>query len=289
MHKWSKILPECIKNIFIIDLFLEKYSSGERMSLKNQPSLTWYKEIWTGGNDIRPWVGDTKKEVDFLVNVMELSGSESILDLACGFGRHAVELSRRGFPVVGVDITHDYIEEAKKAADFEGLDTRFMCTDIRDITFEEEYDVVLNMADGAIGYLEDDVENLKLFSIIASSLKKGGKHFMHLTNAEYAEMHFPVKNWRINDDYLSLPEFRWDKESRRMLSGGMEIEFGRVVNKPDVTDFRPHSTIRLYSLQEIEEILNSRQMIIRKTFGEFDKNVPASHWDPELLVYSEKE
>ena len=111
---------------------------------------------------------------------------------------------------------------------------------------------------------------------------------MHIRNAEYAELHFPIKDWHINDESLSLPEFRWDKKSRRMLSGGMGIGFGIVVKRPEFTGFKPHSAIRLYSVQEIEEILNSRKMVIKKTFGEFDKTISASHWDPELLVYSEK-
>ena len=41
---------------------------------------------------------------------------------------------------------------------------------------------MLNMADGAIGYLEDDEENHKIFSVIAKALKKGGKHFMDIMN-----------------------------------------------------------------------------------------------------------
>jgi SAM-dependent methyltransferase len=150
------------------------------MSIKYRPSPTWYKEIWLAGNNIRSWVGDTIREVDFLIEVMELSGCEKILDLACGFGRHAVELSRRGFSVVGVDITREYIEEAERTALSEGLNPRFICSDIRDFSYSEEYDVVLNMSDGAIGYLEDEYENLKIFNIIVSSLKKSGKHFMHL-------------------------------------------------------------------------------------------------------------
>jgi SAM-dependent methyltransferase len=258
------------------------------MSKDNQPSPTWYKEIWSDSTNVRSWVGDTKKEVNFLIDMMELSGCEKILDLACGFGRHAIELSQRGFSVVGIDITHEYIEEARRAADSEGLDTQFTCSDIRDFSSDKEYDVILNMSDGAIGYLEDDFENLKIFNLIAVSLKKGGKHFMHVKNAEYAELHFPIKDWHINVESLSLPEFRWDKESRRMLSGGMGIEFGSVVNRPDDTDFKPYSSIRLYSLLEIEEILNSRNMVIKKTYGKFDQNVPASHWESELLVYSEK-
>ena len=40
---------------------------------------------------------------------------------------------------------------------------------------------MLNMADGAIGYLEDDGENHKIFSVIAKALKNGGKHFIHFS------------------------------------------------------------------------------------------------------------
>ncbi len=258
------------------------------MNLHYQANPTWYKEIWASGNNMRPWVGDTKKEVNFIIDVMELSGTEKILDLACGFGRHAVEFSRRGFSVVGIDITREYIEEARKTSISEGLNIQFMCSDIRDFSCSGEFDVVLNMADGAIGYLEDDFENLKIFNLVASSLKKGGKHFMHVTNADYAELHFPMKNWQIDDVSLFLPEYRWDKESRRMLSGGWGIEFGSVVNKPVITEFKPYSAIRLYSIREIEEIFRYQKMNVKKTFGTFDQTVPSSHWEPELLVYSEK-
>ena len=55
------------------------------------------------------------------------------------------------------------------------MNVKFICQDIRTITFDKEYDVVLNMADGAIGYLEDDEENHKIFSVIAKALKNGGK------------------------------------------------------------------------------------------------------------------
>ena len=57
--------------------------------------------------------------------------------------------------------------------------------DIRTITFDKGYDVVLNMADGAIGYLEDDGENHKIFSVIAKALKNGGKHFMDIINGHW--------------------------------------------------------------------------------------------------------
>ena len=52
---------------------------------------------------------DTKRQVDFLIDKLELKGNERILDLACGFGRHSLEFARRGYEVTGVDITPAYI------------------------------------------------------------------------------------------------------------------------------------------------------------------------------------
>jgi len=50
-------------------------------------------------------VQDTENQVDFIVNTLGLTGKEHILDLACGYGRHALSLARRGFRITGVDIT----------------------------------------------------------------------------------------------------------------------------------------------------------------------------------------
>ena len=106
--------------------------------------------------------------------------------LACGFGRHSLEFARRGYDVTGIDITPAYIDYANEQAKKENLNAKFICQDIRTITFDKEFDVVLNMADGAIGYLEDDGENHKIFSVIAKPLKNGGKHFMDIMNRSYA-------------------------------------------------------------------------------------------------------
>lgn len=155
----------------------------------------WYKKIWTLDIQDQSWVEDTKRQIDFLIEKLNLNGSEKILDLACGFGRHSLELARRGFSVIGVDITSDYIKYASNIAKTEKLNAQFIHSDIRDINFENEFDVVLNMADGAVGYLENEEENLKIFKIVSKALKQNGKHFMDIMNADYAETHFPCKLW----------------------------------------------------------------------------------------------
>lgn len=99
----------------------------------------WYKKIWTIDIQNQSWVEDTKRQVDFLIRKLNLTGKEKILDLACGFGRHSLEFSRRGYEVTGVDITSEYIEYATHQAQAEHLNASFFCRDIRDISFNLNY------------------------------------------------------------------------------------------------------------------------------------------------------
>jgi len=126
----------------------------------------WYKHGWTLDIKNQSWVEDTENQVDFIIKTLNLTGKERILDLACGYGRHSLSFARKGYSVVGVDITPEYIDDAEKTAKAESLNAVFINTDIRDVRFENEFDVVLNLADGAIGYLETDEENLKIFGIL---------------------------------------------------------------------------------------------------------------------------
>jgi SAM-dependent methyltransferase len=246
----------------------------------------WYKKIWSLDIKNQSWTENTVAQVDFLIEVMELTGTERILDLACGYGRHALEFARRGYSVTGVDITPEFIEDARQTASSEGLDASFICSDLRDVSFNAEFDVVLNLADGAIGYLENDEENLKIFDLIAGALKPGGKHLMDVCNAAHAISFFPKKWWEIGEKAVSFPEFQWEPETKRMLYGGFTIYFGEIARKPECTD---PTTTRLYTIDELSRILGDRNMRVIKSFGDYDAAVPDDDRHMQLLVYSRKE
>lgn len=244
----------------------------------------WYKNIWSLDIKNHSWVEATKHQVDFIIKTLDLRKDQRILDLACGFGRHSLELSRRGFQVVGADITKDYITDAENTAKKEDLSARFILSDIRDLKFNQEFDVVLNLADGAIGYLENDSENLKIFNVIADALKPGGKHFMDLCNAEYAKLHFPTTSWEAGENALSLSSFEWNGEKKIMLYGGKTISYGEPLVKPEILR---GDTIRLYSHDELDEILESRNMMIIQTYSNY-YGKPETPKELQLMVYSIK-
>lgn len=244
----------------------------------------WYKKIWTLNIQNQSWVEDTKRQVDFVIQKLHLKCGERILDLACGFGRHSLELARRGFSVTGIDITPSYIQFAKEEAQKEGLDADFLCCDIREVRFSYEFDVVLNMADGAIGYLENDTENQKIFTSLSNALKPGGKHFMDIMNGSYADSHFPCKLWEAGEKCLTLSEFEWDCKTRILLYGQLDFEYGQPIPKPSITEGNP---IRLYTLEEIKDILSSVGMNVIDSFSDFDGK-PSSDNNIQLLICSEK-
>lgn len=170
-----------------------------------------------------------------------------------------------------------WVEDTRRQVDF-------LCMDIREIPFEGEFDVVLSMADGAIGYLENDAENLKIFTAVSKALKPGGKYFMDIMNGSYADQHFPCRLWDAGQKCLTLSAFEWNRETRVMLYGQRDYEYGQPLTRPDIDEGHP---IRLYTLAEITDILSSHGMEVFGVYADFDGTV-SSDQHIQLLICAEK-
>jgi hypothetical protein len=167
------------------------------------------------------------------------------------------------------------------------LNAKFIRSDIRDVKFENEFDIVINMADGAIGYLENDEENLKIFDVIANALKPGGKHFMDVCSADHAAACFPKRYWEIGEKEFAFAQFEWNPESRTMLFAGGGFRYGESAARPaDPSDFVGNPT-RLYSRAELSDIFEQRGMKIVDTFSDYTGK-QASNKELQLIVYSQK-
>ena len=56
----------------------------------------------------------TVEQVDFVERVLALKRSARVLDMPCGHGRHAIELAKRGYVLVGVDINSFFLQKAEE-------------------------------------------------------------------------------------------------------------------------------------------------------------------------------
>ncbi|MBD3285125.1 methyltransferase domain-containing protein, partial [candidate division WOR-3 bacterium] len=107
-------------------------------------------------------IEQTRREVDFLIDALNLSKDSQIADIGSGLGRHALELDRRGFErVTGLDNNRMFIEEARARAIFENLSPRFINSDARYLPFKEEFDVAyiwMNL----LGYFDNPQDNTRI-------------------------------------------------------------------------------------------------------------------------------
>jgi SAM-dependent methyltransferase len=213
----------------------------------------WYATAFDAASAGMAWTDRTGPEVDRVAKILQPRGDERVLDLACGSGRHSLELRRRGFSVVGADISPDLIEIARRDAAAEDLDVDFVLSDLRDLEFENEFDLVLNLNDGAIGYLESDEENLRTFEVISRALRPGGRNLIQLPNVLYAKERLPQRSWIPADGMIELVEHRWDKKARRMEGKMVAARFGEVLEDLDGIEFSQ----RLYSVDELRRIYAS--------------------------------
>lgn len=116
----------------------------------------------------------TVQEVDFLVDLLQLPKGSRILDVGCGPGRHSLELARRGYHTVGVDISERFIEIAEGTAKAEGLPAEFHATDAKAIRFEETFDAAICLCEGAFGLAGSDEAHKQILDNMARALRPGG-------------------------------------------------------------------------------------------------------------------
>src|SRR3954454_8320720 len=176
----------------------------------------WYRSAFPPEETLkRPWADRTGAEVDRALAMLGAQGGERVLDMACGTGRHSHELAP--------------------------------------LDFDQEFDLVLNLNDGAIGYFETEEENHRTFEVIAAALRPGGGNLLQLPNVLYAEAHLPQKTWIAGEDMVELIDHRWDARTRYLEGSTMPILVGETFEGVAPIPFRQ----RLYSVEELTEIYAS--------------------------------
>jgi cyclopropane fatty-acyl-phospholipid synthase-like methyltransferase len=129
---------------------------------------------------------NSREEVEFIVEELNLPPGSQILDIGCGTGRHAVELARRGYRMTGVDISTGMLKEAQREADKAGVKIDLIHADASQFKSENEFDAAICLCEGAFGLLgsEDDPyeHEFNILKNIHDALKPGGRLILTALN-----------------------------------------------------------------------------------------------------------
>ena len=121
---------------------------------------------------------EAKAFIDQLINYFDFKNNDLILDLACGKGRHAIYLNKKGYNVVGLDLSPKNICFARQ---FENERLKFHVHDMRYPWGKHAFDCILNLFT-SFGYFETKGENQQAISAIAEGIKKGGMLLIDFLN-----------------------------------------------------------------------------------------------------------
>jgi SAM-dependent methyltransferase len=250
----------------------------------------WYADAYSATTSLLPWNDDPDGDLERALRILDPLPGSRVLDLGCGSGHHALELAERGFSVVGVDISEDlvaYADEVAFASDEAGGhrgDLRFLHSDLRDLTFAGEFDVVLNLHDGAIGYLEDDAENRRTFETIARCLRPGGRTLMQIPNVLFAETALPAKTWTEGRFAIELLDRHWNAEDRYLEGWIVPI----VLDDPAWMRAIPFRQ-RLYSVEELFELFCAVGMSLEAVLDDAGLPSAPTEEQPEIFVLASRD
>jgi cyclopropane fatty-acyl-phospholipid synthase-like methyltransferase len=124
--------------------------------------------------------------IDNLCSELKLEPGSKIWDLACGKGRHSIALNKKGFDVIGTDLSENNIREAKLN---ENKTLHFFEHDMRTHFSEQNFDAVFNLFT-SIGYFQDFNDNFLVFKNVAAALKPGGVFVVDFFNSKKVESEF---------------------------------------------------------------------------------------------------
>jgi cyclopropane fatty-acyl-phospholipid synthase-like methyltransferase len=139
----------------------------------------WYEDFFKGIN-CEIWekaipLDLTKQEVDFLISELNLQQGQHIIDIPCGYGRHAIEFSKNGFHVTGIDISENFINNLRTKIDAEKLKIKAIQSDILHIQLDEKFSGAVCLGN-SFGYFSADKMNLFVEKI--SSILLNGSRFI---------------------------------------------------------------------------------------------------------------
>lgn len=159
------------------------------------------------------WQERFAREGPFFLKTFEENNVKSILDCACGTGKHVLYFIENGFSASGCDIGKDVLKMAKKNAESEGISADFFYADMTklDKFTVKKYNAVISIGN-SLALLNSKRALLKAFSSIASVLEKGGVFIFQSLNFERMKKHkearFSLKSTNIEGkDILFIKVF----------------------------------------------------------------------------------
>lgn len=250
----------------------------------------WYEALFENYGqkyDEEPFTQGTAGECDFLEEEFNYDKSLRILDIGCGTGRHTIELTKRGYTVVGIDLSDSQLARATQKAEKQNLTIDFLQRDAREPHFENEFGAAIMLCEGGFSLMETDEMNFEILKNASKALKNNGKFIFTCLNGLFPLHHSIEKFFAAvaKEGAAGYREHAFDLMTFRQYS---------VVEMSDDSGIKKEleSNERFYMPSEITWLLKTldfkRIGIFGSELGAYSREHLLTTEDYEMLVVAEK-
>jgi ubiquinone/menaquinone biosynthesis C-methylase UbiE len=192
--------------------------------------------------------GEAEAQALAAVRATSAPAGGDVLDVPCGFGRHAVPLARAGFRVTGVDRSATLLSEARRRAGDDGPRPDLVPADYRELPFADaSFDAALNLY-SSLGYLCDE-EDTQVLAEIARVLRPGGRLVIETMHRDRLVRDFREQDWHmVGEGRLLLEQRTFDARS------GVAQTTQTLIDPAGERDSRTFS-VRVYTATELVAML----------------------------------
>lgn len=212
--------------------------------------------------------------IDNITSFLKLKKDTQCWDLCCGKGRHSIYLNKKGYKVVGTDLSEQSINEANKSAnDY----LEFYSHDMRKLFRTNYFDVVFNLFT-SFGYFDKRQDDLNVFNSVVKALKPGGLFVFDFLNAEYVKNNLMVNDVKQEENI----EFTITKT----------LENNTVVKSIEFTDngvnYHFEERVKLFDKSYFESLAHDCGLNILNTFGNYNLDEFELSQSPRLILVLQK-
>jgi 2-polyprenyl-3-methyl-5-hydroxy-6-metoxy-1,4-benzoquinol methylase len=215
----------------------------------------YYKEIW------KTIIPDelTVKEIDFMVPYFNLQPGNKVLDLMCGYGRHAIALGRKGIEVTAIDNLADYINEIKAVTEKEKLPVNIIQANVLDFITDDRFDLAICMGNSLNFF--NAADTVKLLTNSCTYLKPGGQLLINSWSiAEIAIKNFKEKSWSQVGDLKFLTDSKFLINPNRIETESIIISSDGYTEIKQGIDY-------IFSLNEMEAMLKMAGLSLKEVYS----------------------
>jgi SAM-dependent methyltransferase len=247
-----------------------------------KPYLRYYRDL-LGANDV-------SDQIRFFIKHAQTNEQHSILDLACGHGRHLVELARLGYTdLTGLDQSRHYLGIARRNLKRIHAQALFLHADYHQLDLDEVFDHVTCFYT-SFGYSRSSAADKDVLLRVHRALRPGGFFLLDLNN--------PTKTIKLIKSQARCRRGRWIADNIERLSDGLVVHkhysyrpAQRVWHirrrwKERGKSIQYYAAIRLYSRSAVMKMLKSVGFENVRLFGGFD-STPLSP-DSDRMIFIAK-